>query len=415
MPPTPDLLPSGGTPSPYKTRPPPAPPRPVPLAAALPKPRRPCPSSPELSSSRSFPGALLLPRPPSCLPTATNRRRRNPAVSPTPQASPETSGAPPRPPSASASSEIFAGAPATKDYVLFLLVTSRYAANKSMDGYAFCNADGDFLIVPQQGNAQKRYSLEVSINPESKSRAVNREVLSELIKVHGKTSLGGKLPAYDGRKSLYTAGPLPFESEEFSVTLVDSEKKDKERAEREYKITIRIAGRTDLYHLQQFLKGRQRDMPQETIQVLDVAGLCPNAPSQSSPSILSTAIPTAHQPAAIVVRKLCCNLGDDENDGVLRPKHVRCVGQICPGDIVMDKPGGEGAPKHQMIECYIHTLAKVLGSCEGCTVSWTGSVGASLVTSSPVPAPPKVKYKVKCEAMKRINKEYHMYCNSRQY
>ncbi|EMS53733.1 Protein argonaute MEL1 [Triticum urartu] len=111
---------------------------------------------------------------------------------------------------------------------------------------------------------------EVSINPESKSRAVNREVLSELIKLHGKTSLGGKLPAYDGRKSLYTAGSLPFESEEFSVTLVDPEKKDKEKAEREYKITIRIAGRTDLYHLQQFLKGRQRDMPQETIQVLDV-------------------------------------------------------------------------------------------------------------------------------------------------
>ena len=28
--------------------------------------------------------------------------------------------------------------------------TCRYAANKSMDGCAFCNADGDFLIVPQQ-------------------------------------------------------------------------------------------------------------------------------------------------------------------------------------------------------------------------------------------------------------------------
>jgi homogentisate 1,2-dioxygenase len=26
-----------------------------------------------------------------------------------------------------------------------------YAANRSMDGCAFCNADGDFLIVPQQG------------------------------------------------------------------------------------------------------------------------------------------------------------------------------------------------------------------------------------------------------------------------
>ncbi|XP_047078943.1 multiple organellar RNA editing factor 2, chloroplastic-like [Lolium rigidum] len=30
--------------------------------------------------------------------------------------------------------------------------------------------------------------------------------------------------------------------------------------------------------------------------------------------------------------------------------------------IVMDKPGGDGASKHQMIDCYVHTLAKVLGS-----------------------------------------------------
>ncbi|MCD9639134.1 Multiple organellar RNA editing factor 2, chloroplastic [Datura stramonium] len=30
--------------------------------------------------------------------------------------------------------------------------------------------------------------------------------------------------------------------------------------------------------------------------------------------------------------------------------------------IVMDKPGGEGAHKQQMIDCYVQTLAKVLGS-----------------------------------------------------
>jgi hypothetical protein len=29
--------------------------------------------------------------------------------------------------------------------------------------------------------------------------------------------------------------------------------------------------------------------------------------------------------------------------------------------IVMDKPGGEGANKQQMIDCYVQTLAKVLG------------------------------------------------------
>ncbi|KAJ1293181.1 hypothetical protein BS78_01G048200 [Paspalum vaginatum] len=124
-----------------------------------------------------------------------------------------------------------------------------------------------FLVNVADNNL---FHYDVSINPESKSRQTNREVLNELIKLHGKTALGGKLPAYDGRKSLYTAGSLPFESEEFAVKLVDPEKKEKERAEREYKITIRIAGRTDLYHLQQFLCGRQRDMPQETIQVLDV-------------------------------------------------------------------------------------------------------------------------------------------------
>ena len=29
--------------------------------------------------------------------------------------------------------------------------------------------------------------------------------------------------------------------------------------------------------------------------------------------------------------------------------------------IVMDKPGGEGAAKQEMIDCYVKTLAKVLG------------------------------------------------------
>ena len=37
--------------------------------------------------------------------------------------------------------------------------------------------------------------------------------------------------------------------------------------------------------------------------------------------------------------------------------------------IVMDKPGGEGATKQQMIDCYIQTLAKIVGrycSCDCC-------------------------------------------------
>lgn len=33
--------------------------------------------------------------------------------------------------------------------------------------------------------------------------------------------LGNLIPAYDGRKSLFTAGPLPFTSKVFVVNLVD--------------------------------------------------------------------------------------------------------------------------------------------------------------------------------------------------
>ncbi|KAL6647561.1 hypothetical protein ACP70R_014998 [Stipagrostis hirtigluma subsp. patula] len=105
---------------------------------------------------------------------------------------------------------------------------------------------------------------DIAISPEPKTRRTNRVILSELVKVHGETSLARKIPAYDGSKSLYTAGELPFKSMDFVVKL------GRERREIEYKVTIRHAGRANLYHLQQFLDGRQRDSPQDTIQALDV-------------------------------------------------------------------------------------------------------------------------------------------------
>ncbi|KAL0419730.1 UNVERIFIED_CONTAM: Multiple organellar RNA editing factor 2, chloroplastic [Sesamum radiatum] len=53
--------------------------------------------------------------------------------------------------------------------------------------------------------------------------------------------------------------------------------------------------------------------------------------------------------------------------------------------IVMDKPGGEGATKQQMIDCYIQTLAKVVGSEEArrgytmCLVKGTLGSGVRLM------------------------------------
>ncbi|RLM86725.1 hypothetical protein C2845_PM04G04760 [Panicum miliaceum] len=60
---------------------------------------------------------------------------------------------------------------------------------------------------------------QVSISPEPKARRLNRVLLSELIKVHGATSLAHKMPAYDGSMSMYTAGELPFKSMDFVVKL----------------------------------------------------------------------------------------------------------------------------------------------------------------------------------------------------
>ena len=61
----------------------------------------------------------------------------------------------------------------------------------------------------------------MSVSPEVTSRGVNRAVMDQLIDLYRGSLLGNKSPAYDGRKNLYTAGPLPFESKEFVIRLVN--------------------------------------------------------------------------------------------------------------------------------------------------------------------------------------------------
>lgn len=52
---------------------------------------------------------------------------------------------------------------------------------------------------------------------------MNRAVIKELVNLYRESHLGKRLPVYDGRKSLYTAGPLPFTSKEFVIPLVDED------------------------------------------------------------------------------------------------------------------------------------------------------------------------------------------------
>ncbi|GER38448.1 argonaute 1 [Striga asiatica] len=115
------------------------------------------------------------------------------------------------------------------------------------------------------------HQYDVTITPEVTSRGVNRAVMEQLVKLYKESHLGKRLPAYDGRKSLYTAGPLPFVSKEFRITLLDEDDgAGGPRREREFKVVIKFAARADLHHLGMFLQGRQADAPQEALQVLDI-------------------------------------------------------------------------------------------------------------------------------------------------
>lgn len=115
------------------------------------------------------------------------------------------------------------------------------------------------------------HQYDVSITPEVTSRGVNRAVMEQLVKLYRESHLGRRLPAYDGRKSLYTAGALPFTSKDFSINLVDEDDgMGGVRRERNFKVVIKFAARADLHHLGQFLSGRQADAPQEALQVLDI-------------------------------------------------------------------------------------------------------------------------------------------------
>lgn len=115
------------------------------------------------------------------------------------------------------------------------------------------------------------HQYDVSITPEVTSRGVNRAVMENLVRQHRDSALGRRLPAYDGRKSLYTAGPLPFQNKEFSINLLDEDDgSGTPRRERQFKVVIKFAARADLHHLGEFLSGRQADAPQEALQVLDI-------------------------------------------------------------------------------------------------------------------------------------------------
>ncbi|KAG5219299.1 hypothetical protein OIU78_007255 [Salix suchowensis] len=134
---------------------------------------------------------------------------------------------------------------------------------------------------------------DVTITPEVASRTMNRAIMAELVRLYKESDLGMRLPAYDGRKSLYTAGELPFARKEFIIKLIDEEDGiNGPKRGREYKVVIKFVARANMYHLGQFLAGKRADAPQEALQILDIAlrelsskRYCPVGRSFFSPDI----------------------------------------------------------------------------------------------------------------------------------
>lgn len=60
----------------------------------------------------------------------------------------------------------------------------------------------------------------MTITPPIISKALNRRIMKQLVELYRMSHLGERRPAYDGNRSLYTAGRFPFSSKEFVVKLV---------------------------------------------------------------------------------------------------------------------------------------------------------------------------------------------------
>lgn len=80
-----------------------------------------------------------------------------------------------------------------------------------------------FVLIAYLGPLTYGLFLQVTITPEVSSKSVNRAIIAELVRLYKESDLGTRLPAYDGRKSLYTAGELPFTWKEFTVKIVDED------------------------------------------------------------------------------------------------------------------------------------------------------------------------------------------------
>uniref|UniRef100_A0A8C6UKA7 Argonaute 3 n=1 Tax=Neogobius melanostomus TaxID=47308 RepID=A0A8C6UKA7_9GOBI len=99
------------------------------------------------------------------------------------------------------------------------------------------------------------YLYEVDIKPDKCPRRVNREVVDSMVQHFKVTIFGDRRPVYDGKRSLYTANPLPVD---LDVTLPGEGGKD-----RPFKVSIKFVSLVSWHMLHEVLTGRSMAEPLE--------------------------------------------------------------------------------------------------------------------------------------------------------
>lgn len=115
------------------------------------------------------------------------------------------------------------------------------------------------IITPQKTEAKVPEQKKIR----SLSTLMNRNIIRLLVEKY-RGELNSCLPAFDGRKNLYTRRKLPFEKRIFSVEFTEGDRTQV------FQVQVQYAATVNLDALHAVYANQIRVMPQEVIQALDI-------------------------------------------------------------------------------------------------------------------------------------------------
>ncbi|PHT51932.1 Protein argonaute 1A [Capsicum baccatum] len=131
-----------------------------------------------------------------------------------------------------------------------------------------CLVKANHFIAELSERNLSQYS--VKITPEVKCTILNKAIIAELVKLHKDVDLGKRIPVFDGRGTIYTAGLLPFNSKEFTITLGDDDEWIGITKERKFTVTIKFISQANLHQLRELLSGKQVENPPQALKIIDI-------------------------------------------------------------------------------------------------------------------------------------------------